>query len=316
MLYILLVFMNQKIIIIDLPKSHGSITWCWYDGYVVHEGHKSNSLNHATLYSKEHNILPDQNRLRNDFDNFKKVLETAGFDVIVLPFPDPLNQIDSLHHDAVFIRDSWFMFNDYRIKGHYSVSVRQKEADVYAPIMAEKFNKKIIELPQGAYLEFWETTYLQTQDGSFYFGGLSRSNKIGHDFVKNIVKPDHYILLESTWYHLDTVFSPVIDKNNKIIALLVTKWMFTPSSIKLLESLHIEIIFLDNIDSSWAGSELWNYSVNALLAPGILVSCAQFTTAGVEKKLADLGIHHYIVPLTDYKYAWWSVHCLTNEIYE
>ncbi|MEI6673338.1 MAG: hypothetical protein WCL02_08815 [bacterium] len=46
------------------------------------------------------------------------------------------------------------MFNDYRIKGHYSVSVRQKEADVYAPIMAEKFNKKIIELPQGAYLEF------------------------------------------------------------------------------------------------------------------------------------------------------------------
>jgi hypothetical protein len=44
--------------------------------------------------------------LRHDFNAFKKTLETVGFDLVVLPFPDSLNQIDSLHHDAVFIRDS------------------------------------------------------------------------------------------------------------------------------------------------------------------------------------------------------------------
>lgn len=306
----------NKVIITKLPRPHGAITGCRYNGYVVHAWHKESSINHATIYSKEHNIRPNQKRLQRDFENFKRTLKTAWFHVIVLPFPNELNKINSLHHDAVFVRDAGLMINNYWIKGHYSVDVRQKEAEVYAPLIAKKFKKKIIELPPGAEVEFWETIYINTAKGSYYFWWLSRSNKKGHNFVRDIVKPDHYILIESQWYHLDTVFSPVINKENKLVALLVTKWMLSASSIASLKKLHAEIIFVDNIDSSWQGKELWNYAVNALTAPGIIVSSSKFKTPGVEKRLVALWVKHFVTSLNDYKYAWWSVHCLTNEIYE
>jgi len=36
---------------------------------------------------------------------------------------------------------------------------------------------------------------------------------------------------------------------------------------------------------------------------------------GVEEALQKLGIERYVAPLTSFKYAGGSVHCLTNEIY-
>lgn len=75
------------------------------------------------------------------------------------------------------------------------------------------------------------------------------------------------------------------------------------------------MIFVDPIDSSGTDAQLGTYAINTLIAPGILVNCATFTTPGVEDALKKLGIKRLHSPLTDFRFAGGSYHCLTNEIY-
>jgi len=157
--------------------------------------------------------------------------------------------------------------------------------------------------------------YFETAHGSYYFGGLSRSNKQGHDFVREIIRPDNYILVESEGYHLDTVFTPVVTADNRLAALIVAGEGIKPGSMERIRSLGIQVIEVTAQDSSGAGETLGDYAVNALIAPGIMINCSLFETPGVEETLRKLGIERYVAPLTSFKYAGGSVHCLTNEIY-
>lgn len=306
----------NEIIIVDLPKAHGEIRGCWYNGYPIHKGHTENSLNHATLYANQKRIIPDQKKLKHDFENFENILKRAGFYIHVLPFPEELNQTDSLHHDAVFIRDAGLMFKDYWIKARFSAKVRQKEADVHTKTITKKFNKKVLELPKNAFLEFGDIFLLQTKNGSYYFGGLSRSNKKGHNFARSIINPDNYCLIESEGYHLDTVFSPVLNISNELIAFIVTKKIVNHNSLQFLKRFNLEIIYIDPIDSFGEREGLGKYAVNTLVAPGIMLNCAEFLTKGVEDRLKQLKIKRFISPLTYFYFAGGSYHCLTNEIYE
>jgi N-dimethylarginine dimethylaminohydrolase len=306
----------NKIVIVDLPRINGKIRGCWYNGYPIHKGHTESSLNYATLYANQKNIIPDQKRLKRDFKNFKKTLKQAGFDIRVLSFPEEINKTNNLHHDAVFVRDAGLIFKDYWIKANFSATVRQAEAEVHTKTITKKFGKKIIELPKDAFLEFGEVFLLQTKNGTYYFGGLSRSNEAGHNFAKSIIKPDNFCLIRSNGYHLDTVFSPVLNKDNELVAFIVAKNMLDSESLESLKKFNLEIIYVDPIDSSGEGEELGNYAVNTLIAPGIMLNCAKFLTMSVEEKLKKLGIKRFVSPLTDFRFAGGSYHCLTNEIYE
>ena len=306
----------NEIIIVDLPKCHGNIEGCWYNGYPIHKGKTEDSLNYATVYASEHSIIPDQRIIEQDFLNFKELLRTAGFTIHVLPFPEELNQEDSPHHDAIFVRDAGMLHKDKWIKANSSVKSRLVETDVHAEKMSKKFNVEVVHLPKDCFLEFGEVFLLYTRNGSYYFGGLSRSSKEGHDAVKSMVKPDHYCLIQSEGYHLDTVFSPVLSKDNELIACIVTKKMIAPESLEELKKLDIEIIEIDPIDSSGEGEELGNYAVNTLVAPGVMLNCSSFLTENVEEKLRELGITRYVSPLTYFRFAGGSYHCLTNEIYK
>lgn len=306
----------NDILIVDLPKEHGMVKGCWYDGYPVHKGHTKSSLNYATLYAQQQKIFPNQKRMINDFSNFKKILKKSGFHIVVFPFPKELNQIGNLHHDAVFVRDSGIMFKNFWIKANFSAKVRQAEAEIHTKNIVKRFHKKVIEMPKGAYIELGEVFYMETKNGSYYFGGLSRSNKKGHDFVRTIIKPDHYCLIKSDGYHLDTVFTPVLSKENELIAFVLAKNIINPKSISALKKFGLEIIYVDPIDSSGKGKELGNYAVNALIGPGVMLNCSKFLTKGVEDKLKKMGIKRYVSKLTDFRFAGGSYHCLTNEIYK
>ncbi|MFH1193506.1 MAG: hypothetical protein V1661_00760 [bacterium] len=302
----------NEIILIDLPAGRG----CWYSGYPVHRGESEESVNYATIYANKKHIIPDQAILKNDFNNFVKILKSAGFVLHILPFPEVLNQPDDLHHDAVFARDAGLMFGDYWIKARFNVLSREAESDVCAEMISKKFGKKILEPPPGAYLEFGETFFLQTQDGSYYFGGLSRANEEGHDFVRTIVNPDNYCLIKSKGYHLDTVFSPVLNSENELAAFVVAEEMLSPESLNNLKKFNVEIISVDLADSSGTKEKLGNCAVNSLVAPGVMINSAKFLTPGVETRIAELGIKRFIAPLSYFHFAGGSCHCLTNEIYK
>ncbi len=287
----------------------------WHKGYPVHQGETESSVNFATLYAHEKGIVPDQTLLQQEWLNFVDTLLKAGFHLHIVPFPDELNRPDSLYHDAVFIRDAGLIFRGIWIKSRFSVKDRIFEGEFHTHLIESKLGKTVVSLPEGAFLEGGDINYLETCQGSYYFGGLSRSNRIGHDFVREIIRPDHYILVESEGYHLDTVFTPVINADNCLVALIVTAGMLSPKSMQSIESLDVPVIEVSAMDSSGVEDELGEYAVNALIAPGVMVNSSYFTTPGVEDLLKELGIERYVTPLTSFRYAGGSVHCLTNELY-
>jgi len=287
----------------------------WYKGYPIHQGETESSMNFATLYANEHGIVPDQNLLRQEWLGFIDTLLRAGFHLHIVPFPEELNRPDSLYHDAVFIRDSGIIFRGIWIKSRFSVQDRILEGEYHTKLIESKLGKTVVSLPEGAFLEGGDINYVETCKGSYYFGGLSRSNKMGHDFVREIIRPDNYILIESEGYHLDTVFTPVVNAENCLSAIILAPDGLSKKSMDALRSLDVRIIEIEAIDSSGAENELGDYAVNALIAPGIMVNSSPFMTPGVEDILEELGIQRFVTPLTSFRYAGGSVHCLTNEIY-
>lgn len=296
-----------KILIIKPPRD------CWSNGYFVCKGNNKRSLNKTTLYAHKNKLVANQERIQNGFKNLTETLKTIGFDVSVFNFPKELVTKTGIHSDGVFVRDVGFMFKDYWIQSNFSVPTRRLEAKVYSKYIKKKFNKKIITLPKNAFIEFGEVYYLETSSGSFYFGGLPRANKKGHDFVRKIIKPDKFCLIKSNGYHLDTVFSPVLDSENKLIAVIVAKDMITKESFKKLKKLKLKIICVDKKDSC-SDDGLGSYAANCLVGKGVLISGAHFFTKNVEKQLKDLGVKFYVVSLPDFNLSGGSVHCLTNEL--
>jgi len=306
---------NREIILLGLAPTTETVKGMWSQGYPVHQGENEESINYATLYAHERGIIPDQDQLRQEWLNFVDTLLQAGFHLHIVPFPEELNRPDSLYHDAVFIRDSGLIFRGIWIKSRFSVQERILEGEYHTKLIESKLGKTVVSLPEGALLEGGDINYLETCQGTYYFGGLSRSNQAGHDFVRKIIRPDHYVLIESEGYHLDTVFTPVVNDDNCLVAIIVTSDMLSTGSMKRLEALDVELIEVSVMDSSGSEDELGDYAVNALIAPGIMVNSSRFTTPGVEERLEQLGIARYVTPLTSFRYAGGSVHCLTNEVY-
>ena len=308
--------MSKELLLVGLPPAHDEITGCWYNGFPLHKGDTEKSLNYATAVAQTLGVVADQRVIAQEWNQLADTLRSAGFQLTILPFPESLNRAPQLDHDAVFIRDAGIMFGKYWIQSRFNVKERALEAEVYADVIRKQFNKEIIELPEGAYLEGGEAFYLETAQGSFYFGGLSRSNKQAHDFVRTILNPDYFYVLDSDGYHLDTVFTPVIDASNTLCALLVSEGMFSEESLAKLRALGKEIIFIDPRDAAGKWTTLGSFALNALIAPGIMVGGGYFLTEGVEERLATLGIKHFVTPLSQFRWAGGSVHCLTNEIRE
>lgn len=306
---------NREIILLGLAPVTDQVKGMWHKGYPIHQGETETSINFATLYAHKRGIIPDQTLLRQEWLNFVDTLLTAGFHLHIVPFPDELNRPDSLYHDAIFIRDGGMIFRGIWIKSRFSVKDRIYEGEFHTKLIESKLGKTVVNLPEGALLEGGDINYLETSHGSYYFGGLSRSNRAGHDFVRSIIRPDHYILVESEGYHLDTVFTPVVNVDNIMEAVIVTANMLSEKSMRAIRSLGVKVMEVSAMDSSGVENELGDYAVNALIAPGIMVNSSHFTTPGIEEQLAEMGIARYVTPLTSFRYAGGSVHCLTNEVY-
>ncbi len=306
---------NREIILLGLAPVTAKVHGMWHKGYPVHQGETEASINFATLYASEHGIIPDQDLLRKEWLNLVDTLLAAGFHLHIVPFPEALNRPDSLYHDAVFIRDGGLIFRGIWIKSRFSVKDRIYEGEFHTKLIEAKLNKTVVTLPTEAFLEGGDISYLETCQGSYYFGGLSRSNKVGHDFVRGIIRPDQYILIESEGYHLDTVFTPVVNADNCLVAVIVTADKLSQDSMKALHNLGVRVIEVSAMDSSGVADQLGDYAVNALIAPGIMVNSSYFSTPGVEELLSELNIQRFVTPLTSFLYAGGSVHCLTNDIY-
>ncbi len=295
------------------PEPNDVVKGCWYKGIPIHQGNSPQSLNKTSLNSNLLHLKPNQKRLYKSHQNLYKTLLNIPCDVQILDFPEELNQPNNLYHDAVFVRDSGMLYKDVWIKANFSVKERQKESDYYAKMFKDVYKKEIKYISEDAYIEFGEIHYINAINGNFYFGGLSRSNIKGHNEVVNILKPDKKVIIESKWYHLDTVLTPVINSKNELTAIITSFEMLTQESIKKLKKLNMEIIEVDAKDTVGLDG-LGSYAINAFTLPGYIISGVRFSDSLVEKKLSRLEIKYLIVPVPDFELAGGSIHCLTNEV--
>lgn len=305
---------TPRLLVVELPSENEKIHGLWSEGFVAHKGITEESTNYATVWAQERHIIPDQQVVQREYAAFLDTLRATGFELEMIPFPEEFNQHGNANHDAVFIRDAGMMFKDMWIKARYSVPERNPETDVIAEIISKRFNKQVVELPEGAYIEFGETFFLDTAEGTYYFGGLGRANKAGHDAVRDIVQPDNYILVHSEGYHLDTVLLPILSAENKLVAIVIAEHLIDEPSMERLRALNVELISIDPVDSSGTPEELGKYAINGIPLPGKMVNALPFETPGVEDRLAELGIERFHSILTYHRYAGGSYHCLTNEV--
>ncbi|OIO19398.1 MAG: hypothetical protein CO029_00840 [Candidatus Magasanikbacteria bacterium CG_4_9_14_0_2_um_filter_41_10] len=286
----------------------------WPHGYTVHKGHTPESLNHATVAAATSGIIPSPELLSLQWNQAIDHLTNAKIEITFLPYPQELLSQYPPDYDGIFIRDVGMFANGKWVKAHFAVPERQREADTFARLIEQTYHVEIVDLPPGADLECGEVFFVKTPAGSYYFGGLGRSNKAGHDAMLHIIKPDHIFLLETTGFHLDTTCTPLIDSSGHLVSFMYAPELFSEESKKHLSMLEVPLIALDPKDTCGIGENLGNMAVNGLSLPGIFINAEEFNTPGVEAHIASLGIARYSSPLPYFHHAGGSYHCLTNEV--
>ena len=140
----------------------------------------------------------------------------------------------------------------------------------------------------------------------------------GATFVAEKFNVAELVIIEGNGYHLDTFFTPVLNKKGYITSLIICKEMLSKSSESSLgqfaKSRNIPLIDIPLRDSLGTTNSIGNFAANALPLPGVLIRANRFTDLIVEKKLRELEIKSFITPTSQFQLSGGSVHCITNEL--
>ena len=124
--------------------------------------------------------------------------------------------------------------------------------------------------------------------------------------------------MKSDVFHLDTLFTPVINKKNQLAAMIAcTSLMENESAVNLknfAKKLSIELIEVGPEDSIGTNNQLGEFAVNCCPLPGYLIGPTRFRSLKVNKILKELEVMHITIPTTQFRLSGGSVHCLTNEL--
>ena len=137
-------------------------------------------------------------------------------------------------------------------------------------------------------------------------------------FVSDALNVSKLIILEGEGYHLDTFFTPVLDVNQNISALVVCTSVITNESKKTLyqfaDDENIPIFEIPPKDAIGTRERVGSFAANALPLPGALIRPSQFSDSSIDEKLMDMGINVVINPTSQFQLSGGSVHCITNEL--
>lgn len=292
----------MKVAISSLPKK----PW-WSDGII---GYKDNPF-------MKDGIIPDQNLLIKERLNLINTLKANKIEVIEFPFPTNLEKT-KFGHDFVFMRDSFISdLNGNVLMLKFAEKNREAETIIVADEL-EKLNFNLSELPN-------ENNIL-AEGGEFYFcpkdkllfSGINRNTIEGAEHVASFLNAKELIIIETTSFHLDTVFTTVFNKQGKLCAMIVCKELITKDSYKKLKGvskkLNVQIITIPEKDSIGTDSLLGSLAVNSFCSPGLLISSSNYSNSFVSKQIEDLGVKTEICSVSQFQLSGGSVHCLTNEL--
>jgi len=263
---------------------------------------------------------PNQKLVEIESYMLSQLFKKLPFETVEVDFPYILDQhnFDLRKHDFVFVRDL-FISNQ---RGEVVISkFREKDRQIEADIMQvylSALGLKTYRLP--------DKSSCYSEGGEFYFcpgdnllfGGISRNNITGTEKTAELLNVGELVIIETDAFHLDTVFTPVLDKEKKLVAMIGCLELLTSDSVKRLKKLadkkNIILLDVSVVDGIGTQSELGEFAVNCLPMPGYLIGPTRFHTKKVDELLKSLDIMHITIPLTQYRLSGGAVHCLTNEI--
>ncbi len=295
----------MKILISKLPKHH----W-WGHGTPIYENNPA----------MKEGVVPNQELVEIEMFMMSKLFNRLPIEVVEIDFPYFLDQqnLDQRQHDFVFVRDLFVSDQNGRmIISKFSEKARQVEADIMQ-VMLDSMGYKTIRIPDDstATAEGGEFYYCPGDD--VLFSGACRNNIEGAEWVAQEFNVDELVIMKSNAFHLDTLFTPVINKDNKLVAVIGCTSLMEKESVENLRQFakrkNIELVEVPTEDAIGTEDELGEFAVNCEPLPGYLVGPTRFRSNKVAPLLKELGVMHITVPTTQFRLSGGAIHCLTNEL--
>lgn len=285
-----------KILLSSLPAS----PW-WGKGMPVYQNN----------WAMQEGNIPDNTLAQNEHRELITLIQKKT-QTILRPFPEQLDT-KKYKHDAVFVRDS-FVSNQKGsvVMSHFRAKQRQDEADSLK-ITLQQMGFTTHTVSQNSYTEGGEFYYVPS--GDILFAGTSRNNKEGVLETAKLLGIKNLCIVQSDAYHLDTVFTIILDNNGALAGIILCPKMITNiQAIKTFARKFAVPLFAINPDDSIDFSGQGTIAVNCLPLPGKLIGGGKFQTPGIEEQIKKLKITHYIRPVSQFHLSGGGVHCLTNEL--
>ncbi len=261
--------------------------------------------------------VPDLKILHKERSNLISIIKENGYEIIEIDFPEELDGKNP-KHDFVFIRDPFISDqNGTAIILRAGEKSRRIENHSIKTSL-ENLGMKIKEIP--------DLPGVRADGGEFYFcakekilfSGLQRNTEAGAHYVAEALNVNKMIKLKGRGYHLDTFFSPCLDIDGKIVALIVCESILNNNSKKTLYDFanrkNIPLFDIPANDAIGTSKELGSFAANALPLPGVLIRPNYFSDPSIDKKLEDIGIKIIVASTSQFQLSGGSVHCITNEL--
>jgi N-dimethylarginine dimethylaminohydrolase len=295
----------MKILISKLPEN----AW-WGHGTPIYENNPA----------MKEGVVPNQEIVAVEMFMLSKLFNRLPVDVVEIDFPYFLDQQNTKQrqHDFVFVRDLFVSNqNGTCIISKFKEKARQVEADIMQ-IMLDSMGYKTIRIPSKstATAEGGEF-YFCPQDGVL-FSGACRNNIKGVEWVAQEFNVDELVLMKSNAFHIDTLFTPVINVDNELVAVIACTSLMEKDSVENLKLFakrkDIELVEVPPEDAIGTENELGEFAVNCEPIPGYLIGPTRFRSNKVAPLLKELGVMHITVPTTQFRLSGGAIHCLTNEL--
>ncbi|RPH06870.1 MAG: hypothetical protein CBC06_000880 [bacterium TMED46] len=261
--------------------------------------------------------IPNLNIVEKERQELMSSIRNSGHEVIEFDFPDDLDQGEP-KHDFIFIRDSFISDQNGTAVILRAGEPQRRLENKIVKTYLESIGMDIIELP--------DQKGIRADGGEFYFcakdkvlfSGLQRNTRSGANHVAEALNVKEMIILKGEGYHLDTFFTPVLDVDGRITALIVCRSILSNGSKKRLyqfsDKKNIPVFVIPPDDAIGTGRMIGSFAANALPLPGVLIRPNHFTDPSIDEKLMDMGIDRIITSTSQFQLSGGSVHCMTNEL--
>tara|TARA_B100000963_G_scaffold360377_1_gene391059 strand:- start:1731 stop:2609 length:879 start_codon:yes stop_codon:yes gene_type:complete len=261
--------------------------------------------------------IPINSLLIEERDALIKAIKEEGHEIIELDFP---KQLDSKkpNHDFVFIRDPFISNqNGKAIILRAGEPKRRIENDIVKELL-EPLQVNIREMPNKSGWRADGGEFFYCAKNRVLFSGLQRNTQKGVDFVAEELNVNEVVLIRGEGFHLDTFFTPALDKDGYIAALIICEKILDPQSKKDLfdyaDANNFPIFIIPENDALGTKTQAGRFAVNALPLPGLLLRPNYFSNPAIDDQLSELKIKIKITPTSQFQLSGGSIHCVTNEL--